>query len=69
MYGGRTDAAVLEDRQQLAVFDPAAGAWLDPGRVGGAMPLGRSSHRAVALGNRCGGGELSLIHISQGIVR
>ncbi|KAG2435934.1 hypothetical protein HXX76_007129 [Chlamydomonas incerta] len=52
VYGGRTDAAVLEDRQQLAVFDAGAGAWVEPGRVGGPMPLGRSSHRAVALGNR-----------------
>ncbi|KAG2433071.1 hypothetical protein HYH02_012775 [Chlamydomonas schloesseri] len=52
VYGGRTDAAVLEERQQLAVFDAVAGAWVDPGHVEGPMPLGRSSHRAVALGNR-----------------
>lgn len=71
IFGGRTEAGVMAPADTLWVYDPAGqataatastttaaaaahGCWLRPA-VAGQQPEGRSSHRALALGDRCGG--------------
>ncbi|GLI67587.1 hypothetical protein VaNZ11_011821 [Volvox africanus] len=51
IYGGRTEAGVVNASEMLAVYDAAVNRWLKP-QVEGAWPQARSSHRTVALGNR-----------------
>ncbi len=67
IFGGRTEAGVMAPADTLWVYDPAGhataatasaaaaphGCWLCPA-VAGQQPEGRSSHRALALGDRCG---------------
>ncbi|GIL57278.1 hypothetical protein Vafri_12534 [Volvox africanus] len=51
IYGGRTEAGVVDASEMLAVYDAVVNRWLKP-HVEGAWPQARSSHRTVALGNR-----------------
>jgi hypothetical protein len=51
--GGKAgDASLLRGRDAVSTYDPASNMWLSPSAVGGARFSPRSSHRAVAHGDR-----------------